>query len=301
MATVVVALGGNTLLRGGEGSIAEQREQVDRAANRLAPLRERGDDLVVTHGNGPQVGDLLLQQEGAEHPRPLDVLVAETQAQIGYLLAQALAPRLDGAAAAVVTQSVVDPDDPAFDDPSKPVGPYYSAEEAESKAFETTAVTRPDGSTAHRRVVPSPEPTAVVESERIASLVGDGRPVVCAGGGGVPVVREDDDLRGVPAVIDKDHTARVLGDALGADELLFLTDVDCTYLNFGESDQRPIHAASVDEMRRHLDAGEFGEGSMRPKVEAAVRFVADGGERAVITSPERLPAALDGEAGTRIT
>jgi len=301
MPVAVVALGGNTLLRGGEGGIDEQRERVARAADRLAALSDRGYDLVVTHGNGPQVGDLLLQQEGAEHPRPLDVLVAETQAQIGYLLAQALDARADGSAATVVTRTVVDPDDPAFDDPAKPIGPYYDAEEAAAREFETAEVTRPDGSTAHRRVVASPTPAEIVERDRIAALAEDGRPVVCGGGGGVPVAREDGGLRGVPAVVDKDHTSRLVGDAVGAGELLFLTDVDCAYLNFGADDQRPVGETTPAAIREHLDAGEFGAGSMRPKVAAAARFVDAGGEQAVITSPDRLIDALDGTAGTRIT
>jgi carbamate kinase len=300
MPTAVVALGGNTLLRSGEGGIAEQRTRVARAAERVADLRARGYETVLTHGNGPQVGALLLQQEGAEDPRPLDVLVAETQAQVGYLLQQALAGRVEGAAATVVTRVVVDPDDPAFDDPSKPVGPFYTADEAADRPFETAAVTRSDGSTAHRRVVPSPEPTAVVETDRVATLVGDGGPVVCGGGGGVPVVPEDNGFRGVEAVVDKDHTSRLVAEGLGADELLFLTDVECAYLDFGGPDQRPIGETTPAELRRHLDAGEFGRGSMRPKVEAAVRFVEAGGERAVVTDADHLAAALDGETGTRV-
>ena len=301
MPAAVVALGGNTLLHGGEGGIDEQRRQIERAADDLVTLRDRGYDLAITHGNGPQVGDLLREQADAEHPRPLDVLVAETQAQIGSLLGQALDSRLDGTPATVVTHAVVDPEDPAFDNPAKPVGPYYDADEAADCDFETAEVTRADGTTAYRRVVPSPAPTAVVERDRIATLLGDGRPVICGGGGGVPVVREDGGLRGVPAVIDKDHTARLLGQSLVADELLFLTDVDCAYLNFGEADQRPIGATTPAALREHLDAGEFGEGSMRPKVAAAARFVAEGGERAIITSPDRLADALDGDAGTRVT
>lgn len=302
MSRIVVALGGNTLLGDGGGP-GEQRERIDSAAGVIAPLQERARDLLVTHGNGPQVGRLLLREEAtaaAADAEPLDRLVAQTQAEIGYPLQQALGNRLEGQVATVVTQTLVDADDPAFEDPAKPVGPFYDAEEAAEKPFETAEVTRASGEPAHRRVVPSPEPRAIVEADLLADLVGRAV-VVCAGGGGVPVVREDEQLRGVEAVVDKDRASQVLAEEVGADELLVLTDVDAAYLGFGSENQRPIGAADAATLREHLAAGEFGEGSMRPKVEAAVRFVEHGGDRAVITSPGKLAAALDGEAGTRVT
>ncbi|MFB6159672.1 MAG: carbamate kinase [Haloferacaceae archaeon] len=299
---VVVALGGNTLLgEHGPWTLDEQREAVERTAGRVAAALDAGHDVVLTHGNGPQVGNLLLQQERAEEtPQlPLDVLVAETQAQIGYLLQQALDNERAAATDCItlVTQVVVDADDPAFDDPTKPVGPFYTEAEAAARPFETRRVS--DGDRPYRRVVPSPEPVEVVEGEEVARLVQRGNLVVCAGGGGVPVVREDG-LRGVEAVVDKDRTSRLLAAELGADTLVVLTDVEFAYANYGEPDQRPIRAVSAGELREHLDAGEFGAGSMRPKVEACLRFVEGGGERAVITSPDRLLAALDGAAGTRV-
>jgi carbamate kinase len=300
--TVVVALGGNTLLgEHGPWTMAEQRAVVERTAAQVAAVIEAGYDVVLTHGNGPQVGNLLLQQESAaETPQlPLDVLVAETQAQIGYLLQQALDNELAGDQdfVTVVTQVVVDPDDPAFAAPSKPIGPFYTAEEAADKPFETKKVS--DGDRPYRRVVPSPEPVDVVEGEEIGGLVAAGNRVVCAGGGGVPVVREDG-LRGVEAVVDKDKTSQRLATDLGAETLVVLTDVSNAYVDFGEADQRPLHRIESAELRAHLEAGEFAPGSMRPKVEACLRFVDAGGRRAVITEPDRLETALAGDAGTQV-
>lgn len=303
MRTTVVALGGNTLLRGGRGDADEQRESVAAAADHIARLHAGDRRVVVTHGNGPQVGNRLLQQEAASDvpAMPLDVLVAETQAQIGYHLQQALDERVAGTAATLVTQAVVDADDPAFHDPTKPVGPFYDESEAVDAPFETMAVDAPDGGRAYRRVVPSPEPREIVETDRVAALLEDDAPVVCTGGGGAPVVRTDGGLRGVEAVVDKDLASEVLGAALGAEELLVLTDVDHAYVNFGQPDQRALESVTADELRSHLAGGEFGTGSMRPKVEACVRFVEGGGERAVVTTPENAERALAGETGTRVT
>jgi len=297
---IVVALGGNTLLgQHGPWTVEEQRDVVERTARRLTDALDAETDLVLTHGNGPQVGNLLVQQEAApETPQlPLDVLVAETQAQIGYMLQQALDNERSRAAEVMtlVTQVVVDADDPAFDRPTKPVGPFYTETEAAEKPFETRAVS--DGT--YRRIVPSPDPVEVVEADEIADLVARGNTVVCAGGGGVPVVREEG-LRGVEAVVDKDRTSQLLATALGAERLVVLTDVEHAYVNFGEAEQRPLERIAAADLRDHLDAGEFDEGSMQPKVEACLRFVEAGGECAIITTPDRLAAALDGEAGTRV-
>ena len=307
MTRTVVALGGNTLLRRGEQSLDAERRRIREAAALVARLRDRGREIVLTHGNGPQVGHLLLQQEAADVPaQPLDVLVAETQAQLGYPLQRELGNRFDDGAVTVVTQVRVDPDDPAFDEPTKPVGPFYTAEEAASKPFETARVSTGDDEPAYRRVVPSPTPTSVVESAQVRDLLSSGTAVVAGGGGGVPVVDEETDagerrLRGVEAVVDKDRTSQVLGTELDAAELLVLTDVSHAYLDYGTDDQRPLTAVTPAELRRHADAGEFAAGSMRPKVEACADFVDGGGDRAMITSPDHLWAALDGEAGTRVT
>lgn len=299
---VVIALGGNTLLgEYGPWTFEEQLKIVRQTARQIASVVEAGHDVVLTHGNGPQVGNLLLQQErAAETPQlPLDVLVAETQAQIGYLLQQALDNELADEAdfVTIVTQVVVDGDTPAFETPTKPVGPFYTGAEAERKPFETRKVS--SGDRPYRRVVPSPDPVEIVEAEEIGRLVSRGDLVICAGGGGVPVVR-DGDLRGVEAVVDKDRTSALLASELGSDTLVVLTDVEYAYVNYDAPDQRPLRRVTVDELREYLEAGEFGEGSMQPKVEACLRFIGRGGERAVITSPGRVEEALSGEAGTQI-
>ncbi|MGM0716646.1 MAG: carbamate kinase [Halobacteriota archaeon] len=297
-----MALGGNTLLgEHGLGTIDEQLDAIARTARQISDAIRGGYDVVLTHGNGPQVGHLLLQQERvSETPElPLDVLVAETQAQIGYLLHQALDNELTDSPdfITVVTQVVVDADDPAFQNPTKPVGPFYTGAEAAEKSFETRRVAT--GDRPYRRLVPSPEPAEIVEKEELTRLVERGNLVIAAGGGGIPVVR-DYGLRGVEAVVDKDKTSQLLASELGADTLVILTDVDFAYTNYDTPDQRPLRRISTEELRAHLDAGEFGEGSMQPKMEACLRFIQRGGERAVVTSPERLMDALAGEAGTRV-
>jgi len=298
---VAVALGGNALAPSGEATIAAQRERIEATADELRALHEEGHELVLTHGNGPQVGALLRQQEESDAPeRPLDVLVAETQAQLGYLLQQALDERIHASVASVVTQVAVDPDDPSLGDPSKPVGPYLSAEQARERDFETAAVTTSEGETAYRRVVPSPEPRRILEGERIETLVADGEPVVCGGGGGVPVVVADDGIEGVAAVVDKDYTTRLVAERADADVLVMATDVPCVYVDFGTPEQTPIEDATAAELREPLASGEFGEGSMEPKVRACLRFLDAGGERAVVAGTEDIATAVAGDAGTQI-
>jgi len=299
---IVVALGGNTLLgEHGLGTIDEQLDVIARTARQISDAIQAGHDVVLTHGNGPQVGNLLLQQEhvGETPDLPLDVLVAETQAQVGYLLQQALGNELTDSPdfITVVTQVVVDADDPAFQNPTKPVGPSYTEAEAAEKSFETRRVAT--GDRPHRRVVPSPEPVEIVEGEELTRLIERGNLVITAGGGGVPVVCEDM-LRGVEAVVDKDKTAQLLASELGTDTLVILTDVEFAYVSYDTPDQRPLRRVSPEELRAHLDSGEFGEGSMQPKMEATLRFIEQGGERAVVTSPEHLMDALAGETGTRV-
>lgn len=301
-ATAVIGLGGNTLLAEGDAdSFPAQRAVIEGTAEGVVDAIESGVEVVLTYGNGPQVGQLLLQQERTPETvqLPLDVLVAQTQAWIGYLLQQALDNALSSGQEflTVVTQVVVDPDDPAFDDPTKPVGPFYAEAEAREKPFETRRVR--DGERPYRRVVPSPEPLEVVEGDEVAAMVDRGNLVICAGGGGVPVVR-DGELRGVEAVVDKDRTSAVLASAVGADRLVLLTDVEHAYVDFGGPDQRALEAVDAETLRGHLEAGEFGVGSMRPKVEACLRFVESGGEQAVVTTPDRLGDALAGTAGTRV-
>ena len=300
---VVIALGGNTLLgEHGPWTIEEQRAAIEATAKSVVAAIQAGYQVVLTHGNGPQVGNLLLQQEMApETPQlPLDVLVAETQAQIGYLLQQALDNELTEPKdfITIVTQARVDPGDGAFEDPTKPIGPFYSEAEAAEKLFETRSVS--SGTRPYRRVVPSPEPIEIIEADEIARLVERGDLVICAGGGGIPVIR-DDGLRGVEAVIDKDLTTQLLATELDADRLVLLTDVEYAYVNFGTSNQRPIREVTPERLRRHLEDDEFGAGSMRPKVDACLRFIDEGGRLAAITAPDSLGDALVGNAGTRVT
>ncbi|MFB6125623.1 MAG: carbamate kinase [Halanaeroarchaeum sp.] len=302
MGRIIVALGGNTLLPMDDESMAGQRRRVREAVTEIASLVDDDHDLVLTHGNGPQVGNLMLQQEQSEAgPRyPLDVLVAETQGQLGYVIQQELGTVLDEPVATLVTQVRVDEHDEAFENPTKPVGPHYSEAEARNRPFQTKQVTTSDGRTMYRRVVPSPDPIAVVEADRIETLLQDHGAVICAGGGGVPVVREKGTLRGVEAVIDKDRASALVASAVDAEAFVVLTDVETAYTDFGTPDQEPIRRVSVEEMEALIAAGEFAEGSMKPKVEAAVAFVRSQGERAIITSVDAVDDAVAGAAGTEV-
>jgi len=294
----VVALGGNALLRRGEpAEAAIQRAHVLEAASALAELAAR-DELVITHGNGPQVGLLALEADAykAVAPYPLDVLGAESQGMIGYMLAQALGSELPGRdVVAVLTQVLVDPDDPGFVAPTKPIGPVYSEQEARALAADRGWTIAPDGEH-FRRVVASPEPKGIVELEAIERLVAGGSVVICAGGGGIPVFVDGDGLHGVEAVIDKDLTAALLAEALGAERLIVLTDVSGIMHDWGTDDATRIPAATPDELR----ALSFASGSMGPKVEAACRFVEHTGGEAVIGSLAELDLVSRGEAGTWI-
>lgn len=294
----VVALGGNALLRRGEpAEAAIQRAHVLEAASALAALAVRAE-LVITHGNGPQVGLLALEADAykAVAPYPLDVLGAESQGMIGYMLVQALGSELpERDVVAVLTQVLVDPADPGFAQPTKPIGPVYSEHEARELAAERGWTIAPDG--AHfRRVVASPEPKGIVELDAIERLVAGGSVVVCAGGGGIPVSVDGGGLHGVEAVIDKDLTAALLAQELGAERLIVLTDVSCVQRDWGTAAATPIFAATPDELR----ALSFASGSMGPKVEAACRFVEQTGGEAVIGSLAELDLVSLGEAGTRI-
>lgn len=297
---IVVALGGNALLRRGERPDAEpQRRNVLRAADALAPLAS-DHEVIVTHGNGPQVGVLAIESASdsmLSQPFPLDPLGAETQGLIGYWLVQGLHNALPGRdVVAVLTQVVVDPDDPAFTRPTKFVGPIYDEPTARALANERDWSVAPDGSM-WRRVVASPEPVEIVEARSIRRLVDAGVLVVCAGGGGVPVVRGADGvLTGVEAVIDKDLTAALLAETLGADALLLLTDVAAVEVAFGTPDARPIRSATPTELRSHA----FPAGSMGPKVEAACRFTERTGGVAAIGALTEAIALLEGTAGTRV-
>jgi carbamate kinase len=298
---VVAALGGNALLRRGEPPTADkQRANVRVAARTLADIVHGGHRLVVTHGNGPQVGLLALQ--AAAYARggradPLDVLGAETEGMIGYLVEQELGNLLPGrTVATLLTRVEVDPDDPAFTTPTKPIGPVYECAEAERLAVERGWAIAPDGAGC-RRVVPSPEPRHIVEIAAIELLVAREILVICAGGGGIPAVRSaDGGLEGVEAVIDKDAASALLAQSLAADALLLLTDVDAVYVDWQGARERPIRRGSPASLGR-LD---LPAGSMGPKVAAARRFVAATGRRAGIGRLEDAAAVLAGTAGTTV-
>lgn len=298
---IVVALGGNALLRRGEKPDAEiQESNVRRAVAALAPLAEQ-HELVLTHGNGPQVGVLALQSASDPHlstPYPFDVLGAQTQGMIGYWLLQAMQNELPGRqVAAIINQTLVEAADPAFADPTKFVGETYSREEAERLVAERGWVVKADGQ-GWRRVVGSPRPQRVVETRLIRLLLESGAVVVCAGGGGVPVIRDEyGELQGVEAVVDKDLTSAVLAEALDADVLLVLTDVPAVLRGYGTPDEAPIRR----EIPAGLRAVGFPAGSMGPKVEAACRFVELTGGIAAIGALEDALLILEGTAGTVIT
>jgi carbamate kinase len=292
---IVVALGGNALLRRGERAEADiQRAHVLEAASALAALAAE-HEVVVTHGNGPQVGLLALEADAytAVAPYPLDILGAESQGMIGYLLVQALAGGIDDVAC-LLTQVVVDEDDPAFDAPTKPIGPVYTEAEALRLGEANGWAIGHDG-IYRRRVVASPEPREIVELPAIRRLLDGGTTVVCAGGGGVPVVRRGDRLVGVEAVIDKDLTAALLAREVSADRLIMLTDVPQVERGWGTPEARPIGRTTPRELRQL----EFAPGSMAPKIDAACRF-ADGGGRAAIGALGDLAGVVAGTAGTQV-
>jgi len=296
--TAVVALGGNALLPRGEKPEAGTQLLAARAAARaIAPV---ADDfrLVVTHGNGPQVGLLALIGEsyGDVEAYPLDVLDAESEGQIGYVVELELDNAIAGyETVALITRVVVDEDDPAFAEPAKFIGPVYAEAEARAQASARGWTVKPDGD-AWRRVVPSPEPRRILELGAVRRLTTAGFVVVCAGGGGVPVVAGPDGLRGVEAVIDKDLCSALLARELGAEVLVLATDVDGVYLDWGQPDQRRLTQATPEELRRH----GFAAGSMGPKVEAACRF-AEAGGRAAIGALDQLEGLLDGTSGTQVS
>jgi carbamate kinase len=300
--TTVVALGGNALTRPGQkGTAAEQLANMREAARALEPLLAGDGPIAITHGNGPQVGNELLRQERAADevpPLPLWVAVAQTQAEIGALVEAELAPVAGRPVACVLTHVVVAEDDAAFSDPTKPIGPFYGADRA--KTLEETRGWRLvfDAGRGYRRVVPSPQPLAVVELAAVRALLEAGTCVVACGGGGIPVARRNGRLDGIDAVIDKDRASALLATALDADRLVILTDVPAVYRGYQTTGQQELRELRADEAGEL--AAELAAGSMRPKVEAAAQFARAGGE-ALITSASALPDALDGRAGTRVT
>jgi len=309
---VLVSLGGNAILKHGQkGTAEEQAANVENTAKHLAALLQRGERIAITHGNGPQVGNILLQNEIAKNTlpsMPLDVCGAESQGMIGYMLQRAVRSELESRGltapvTTIVSQTLVDAEDPAFKNPTKPVGPFYSPEEArqlrESKGWSMVS----DSGRGYRRVVPSPTPLDILEKETIIRLFETGTVVIGVGGGGVPVIRgKNGKIKGVEAVLDKDRTAALLAKTLGVETLLILTDVEKVFINYGKPNQRALDSMTVQECRKYLAEGQFPAGSMGPKVESAVSFLSgSSGRRVVIASLEKAEEALKGIAGTTIT
>jgi carbamate kinase len=307
--TIVVALGGNALAQPGEeGTITQQFRHTRESLGAVVELAREGWRIAIVHGNGPQVGNELIRNEQSRHllpPLPLGVLVAATEGWIGYMIQQSLQNALakagvDRQVVTLVTQVLVDPDDPELERPSKPIGRTMDEETARSLAAELGGDVR-ETKGGWRRVVPSPRPTAIVERPMVRSLVAEGHLVIAAGGGGCPVyVHGEWGLEGIDAVVDKDRAAAILGRDIGAEVLVILTDVECVYLDYGKPTQRALRRVTVDEAEALLKGGELGEGSMAPKVEAAASFVRGGGKRAIIARLDQGREAVAGEAGTEI-
>jgi len=307
--TLVLALGGNAILQPGQlGTFEEQLFNIDSAAAHIAELRAAGHRIVVVHGNGPQVGNILIQQAAAEAavaPMPMDVAGAMSQGQIGYLLGQCLENHLRRVekptpVACLVTETIVDRSDPAFEAPSKPVGPFYDEDRARQLSLENGFAMKEDAGRGWRRVVPSPEPVEIVQLAAIERLLEAGTLVVCVGGGGIPVLRgRDGALSGTAAVIDKDRAAARLALDIDADALLVLTDVPNACLNYRGPEERALGTVQAAEMRGYLEAGQFAAGSMGPKVEACLRL-AEAGRTGIIASLTAVAEAVAGKAGTRI-
>ncbi|HEY9165456.1 MAG TPA: carbamate kinase [Candidatus Kryptonia bacterium] len=309
MGQVLVAVGGNSLIRAGQrGTVAEQVENIRQTAAQLAEIAALGNSLVITHGNGPQVGAQLLRSEAGSsqtYSQPLDICVAATQGEIGYVLQNALQSELGkrGITAPVVTmitQVKVNRDDPAFSSPSKPIGPFYHKEDAEHKRDELGWQILDDAARGYRRVVPSPEPEAIVEIDAIRKCVENNIIVIAVGGGGIPVFEKDANIQGVEAVIDKDKSSALLANEMGFPVLMISTDVEFVYVHFKHSDQKAIREMTPSQAEEYLGAGEFSRGSMGPKIEAALEFIRRGGKEVIITDPVHLAQSLTGESGTHI-
>jgi carbamate kinase len=305
----VCAIGGNSLIRSSrQSSFEDQYQTACETARHLVDLTEAGYRLVVTHGNGPQVGFLLIRSHLSRNRLPeipLDACNALTQAEIGYMLQMALknefhARKSERNVVTVITQVLVDRKDPAFTNPSKPVGPFYTKREAVSLQKEQGWVLREDAGRGFRRFVASPEPVEIIEYPEIQVLIDAGAVVIAAGGGGIPVVRRDGALEGAAAVIDKDYASSLLATEIGAELLIMSTAVSKVYVDYNQPEQRALDRLTVAEAEELARAGQFPAGSMGPKIEAALRFLKHGGKEVIITDPPNIVAAVAGKAGTRI-
>ena len=305
----VVAIGGNSLIKDKEHqTVPDQYEAAQETCVHIAAMIEQGWDVAIGHGNGPQVGFILRRSELARHELhevPLDFCGADTQGAIGYMLQQILYNEfrrrgMKKQAATVVTQVLVDRNDPAFANPTKPIGSFLSEEEAQERREEGWKVIE-DAGRGWRRVVPSPRPVRVIERDAVKQLIDAGFVVITVGGGGIPVIEDEEgNLKGVAAVIDKDYASSLLATGIGADLFLISTSVEKVALNYGKPDQKWLDEMTLAEARKYLAEGHFAPGSMKPKIEAIISFLENGGQEAIITSPQNIERALAGETGTRI-
>ncbi len=305
----VIALGGNAIIPAeGRGTIDEQRNLTNDTMRQVAKLIASGRKVVLTHGNGPIVGNIVERNEAIKDripPMPLDVCGADSQGGIGYMIQQSLRNELDTVGlskevVSIVSQVVVSEDDEAFQNPTKPIGPFYSKDDAGRLAREKGWAMKNDADRGHRRVVPSPMPLEIVEAGVISRLLASDTVVIGVGGGGIPVVRREGRLIGVEAVIDKDRAAAVLARNAGAERLIILTNVEEVYVRFGEPDQEALGEIGLEQIRKLHESGEFPAGSMGPKIEAAIDFIESGGKRVIISHARRLLDACEGKAGTHI-
>ncbi len=306
----VVAIGGNSLIKDKDHqTVPDQFAATRETCVHIADMIEQDWEVVITHGNGPQVGFILMRSELASHVLhtvPLDSCGADTQGALGYMIQQSLGNEFEKRGiqkpvATVVTQVVVDKDDPAFENPTKPIGPFYDQARAKRYRDEEGWHIMEDAGRGWRRVVPSPIPMRIVEQESIKALIGLGFVVIGVGGGGIPVIQEDGSLRGVEAVIDKDYASGLLATGIKADLFLISTAVEKVALNYGKPNQVDLDHVTLAEAKNYLQEGHFPPGSMEPKIKAVTKFLEEGGKEALITSPDNLARALRGETGTRIT
>ena len=309
--TILIALGGNALLRPDqEATYENQLANVAASARLLAKLAAKGYRLAITHGNGPQIGNILRQNEEASAvvpPLPLDVCLSESQGLIGYMIQQSLNSALhqmglDRQAVCILTRVEVAGDDPAFGDPAKPIGPAYRAEAANQLMAAKKWMMKLDAGRGWRRVVPSPKPRRILETQAVASLLKDGFIPIACGGGGIPVVKGKGGIyEGIEAVVDKDLSSAKLAQEIEADLLVIATDVENVYLDFGRPGQRPLGEIAVAELKEYIRQGQFTRGSMGPKIEAAVQFAENMGQPAIICALDRIDAAIEGRSGTRVS
>jgi len=311
MKAAVVAFGGNALMgEDGNSTYAEQMIKTERMCNKLLILFDMGYRILITHGNGPQVGNFLMQQESlAENvpPMPLDACSAMTQGQIGYMIEQKLRNtftrnNIKKPIIVFITQVVVSKDDPAFNNPTKFIGPFFNKEQSEKFSREEGWLMKQDSGRGFRRIVASPKPIDIIEKEEIAEMADKDFVVIACGGGGIPVIRDQKGcLKGVPAVIDKDFAAEKIGSFIGAELLLLITPVDRVAINFGTPEQKSISKMTLEEAEQYFLDGQFPPGSMGPKIQAAIEFIHSGGKKAIITSLDCIESAIKGEAGTEIS